>query len=109
MFRIEFQESEGTTILKISGRLIKDYLEAARSLVVRSQPRSRIIADLSEMTYVDEAGEQFLTWLKCIGAKFAPDSLYCSAVCDRLRLPRAAGYTFPQTLWTVKCTFASHG
>jgi hypothetical protein len=111
MFRIEFQESGHTTVLKIYGRLTEQYLESARSLVVRSQPKSRIIADLCEMTYVDEAGEQFLTWLKCIGAQFAPGNLYCIAVCERLRLPRAEGYVGPANDMggevQVRYTFAS--
>jgi len=108
MFRVEFQECENTTVLKMYGHLVEKYVEAARSLVARSQPKSRFVADLSEMTQVDEAGEQFLHWLKCIGAQFAPGAdVYSCGVCDRLHLPRAEGYAFPQTIWTVRCTFAS--
>jgi len=109
MFRVEFQEGENTTVLKIYGRLVEEYVEAARSLVARSQPKSRFVADVSEMTHVNEAGEQFLQWLKCIGAQFVAGDVYSCGVCDRLHLPRAEGYAFPQTIWTVRRTFASHG
>jgi len=91
MFRVELQEGENTTVLKLYGRLVEEYVEGARSLVARSQPKSRFVADLTEMTHVDEAGEQFLQWLKCIGAQFAPGDVYTWGVCDRLRLPRAKG------------------
>ena len=45
------------------------YVEAARSLVAGSQPRSRFVADVSDMNTWDEAGEQFLQWLKSISIK----------------------------------------
>jgi hypothetical protein len=109
MFRVEFQECENTTALKIYGHLVDKYVEAARSLVARSQPKSRFVADLSDMTHVDEAGERFMQWLKRIGAQFVPGDPYSCGVCDRLHLPRAEGYASPQTIWTVRGTFASHG
>lgn len=89
MFRLELQECDNTTVLKIYGRLVQEYIEAARSLVARSQPKSRIVADLSETTHVDEAGEQFLEWLKYLGVQFVPGDAYSRGVCDRLQLPRS--------------------
>ena len=109
MFRIEFQESEHTTILKIHGRLVERYVEGARSLAVRLHPKPRFIVDLVEMTYADEAGQQLLTWLKRMGAQFVPGDIYCSSVCERLHLPRAKEPTFPETKCTVRFAFPSHG
>ena len=109
MFRVEFQEYENTTVLKLFGRLVEEYVEAARLLVARSQPKSRFVVDLSDMIQVDEAGEEFLQWLKCIGAQFVAGDVYSCGVCDRLHLPRLEGNAVPNRTWTVRCTFASHG
>jgi hypothetical protein len=45
------------------------------------------MVDLTEVSYVDSVGEQFLKWLAGVGAVFVAGSVYAFAVGDRLRLP----------------------
>jgi len=96
MLRIEFQEHANTTTIKILGRFVDRFAEDARSLVVRSQAQSQLIADLSDMTFVDETGEEVLLWLKWIGAKFTAEGAYSRDVCERLSLPMAKKIAQPR-------------
>jgi len=45
-----------------------------------------MVVDLSEVTYVDRAGEEVLCWLGQLGAKFTADNAYGLHVCERLHL-----------------------
>jgi hypothetical protein len=45
-----------------------------------------MVVDLSEVTFVDRAGEEVLCWLGQLGAKFIADNAYGLHVCERLRL-----------------------
>lgn len=94
MLRIEFHKASGTTTMRIEGRFEGNFAEDARSLVARSQVPSRLVIDLSDLTFVDEIGEQVLWWLKVVGVKFAADSAYSRDVCDRLDLPLARRQTY---------------
>lgn len=89
MLRIEFHKASGKTTMRIEGRFVGKYAEAARSLISRSPAPTQLNVELSDMTFVDEIGEQVLSWLKWIGVKFAADSSYSRDVCDRLHLPLA--------------------
>lgn len=89
MLRVEFQDHENTTTIKIQGRLVEKFADEVHSLVTLTQPKSRLVVDLSDMTYASEAGEQCLRWLKWIGAQFVAESAYPCGICDRLHLPLA--------------------
>lgn len=75
--------------MRIEGRFVGNFAEDARSLVARSGVPSRLTVDLSEMTYVDDIGEQVLSWLKQIGVKFSAETAYSRDVCERLDLALA--------------------
>jgi len=93
MFRAEIQWLASGPTLKMEGRLVADWAEQARSLITKDVVPKGLIVDLTDVSYVDSAGEQFLKWLASIGAAFVAGSVYAFTVCDRLRLspiPRIA-------------------
>ena len=73
--------------LKLEGKLVADWAEQARCLVTKDVLPKGLLVDLTEVSYVDSAGEQLLNWLAGVGAVFIAGSVYAFAVCDRLRLP----------------------
>lgn len=93
MLRIAFHKASGKTTIRIEGRFVGKYAEDARSLIAHSPADSQLIIELSDMTCVDEIGEETLSWLKWVGVKFAADSAYSRDVCDRLHLPLARKHT----------------
>lgn len=98
MLRIEFQKGSNTTTMRIEGRFVGTFADNARLLLTRSPVPSRLIVDLSEMTFVDEIGEELLSWLKWIGVTFAADSAYSRDVCERLHLPLIEKQTSSRSL-----------
>jgi len=87
MFRAEIQWLASGPTLKLEGRLVTDWAEQARCLVTKDVLPKDLIVDLTEVSYIDSAGEQLLKWLASVGAVFIGGSVYAFAVCDRLRLP----------------------
>jgi ABC-type transporter Mla MlaB component len=87
MFRAEIQWLASGPTLKLEGRLVTDWAEQARCLVTKDVLPKGLLVDLTEVSYVDSAGEQLLKWLASVGAVFIGGSVYAFAVCDRLRLP----------------------
>jgi hypothetical protein len=87
MFRIEIVEvSDGITMI-IEGRLVSHFAETAKQLIARSKTLSELTVDISEVTYVDSAGERALTWMRLIGAKFVAETSYSLHLSERLHLP----------------------
>ncbi len=87
MFRAEIQWLANGPTLKLEGKLVADWAEQARGLVTKDVLPKGLIVDLTEVSYIDSAGEQLLKWLGSVGAVFVAGSVYAFAVCDRLRLP----------------------
>lgn len=88
MLRVELHESAGTTTLRMEGRFVGEFAENARELLARQIP-TRLVIDLSEVTFVDEFGEHVLSWMKQVGSRFIADNAYSADVCERLGLPIA--------------------
>ena len=87
MFRIEIVEaSDGITMI-IEGRLVSHFAETAKQLIARSKTLAELTVDISEITYVDSAGDTALTWMRLIGAKFIADTSSSLHLCERLHLP----------------------
>ena len=86
MFRAEIQWLASGPTLKLEGKLVSDWAEQARCLVTKEVLPKGLIVDLTEVSYIDSAGEQLLTWLASVGAMFAAGSVYAIAVCERLAL-----------------------
>jgi len=87
MFRAEIRWLAMGPTLKLEGKLAADWAEQARSLVTKDVLPKGLTVDLTEVSYVDSAGEQLLKWLAGVGAVFVAGSVYALALCDRLRLP----------------------
>ena len=87
MFRAEMQWLASGPTLKLEGKLVADWAEQARCLVTKDVLPQGLMVDLTEVSYVDSVGEQFLKWLASVGAVFIANSVYAFAVCDRLLLP----------------------
>ncbi len=88
MFRISFEERPAGVTMRIQGRFAGHFATEARQLVaVRNLPAD-LVVNLSDVTFVDSAGEDALTWLKTIGAEFIADTSYSLHLCERLQLSR---------------------
>ncbi len=87
MFRAQIQSGRQGPVLKMEGKLVREWAEQARSLVDNGAVPKEIIVDLAEISYVDCTGEQLLTWLAARGAKFLAGNVYIANVCHRLQLP----------------------
>lgn len=86
MFRAEILWLANGPTLKMEGRLVGEWAEQARRLVTTDIVPKGLVVDLTEVSYVDPAGERLLTWLGSVGAVFAASGVYVTAVCERLGL-----------------------
>ena len=89
MLCIEYQELASSLTLRMEGWLVGHYAEDARSFISRSNVPRKFFVDVSGLAFVDPLGEQVLSWLERIGARFVADRDYSRNVCERLRLPLA--------------------
>ena len=87
MFRAELEQLANESILKMEGRLVGAWANEAKALLAHGPIPTRLIVDLSEVSYVDEIGEQVLAWFSSAGARFLAKGVYAAAVCKRLKLP----------------------
>ena len=72
--------------LKMDGKLVGQWADEARCLITTDVVPRGLIVDLSELSYVDSAGERLLCWLSSVGAVFAAGNVYTINVCERLAL-----------------------
>jgi hypothetical protein len=89
MLRVEFEDVGDTGTMRLQGRFVGPLVKDARDLVTRSKIPPQLVVNLSEVTYVDAAGEEMLSWLARIGGRFIADNCYPLHVCERLHLPMA--------------------
>jgi hypothetical protein len=90
MLRVEFEDVGDTVTMRLQGRLVGPSAKDTWDLVTRSKIPPRLLVNLSEVTFVDAAGEEMLSWLARIGGKFIADNCYPIHICERLHLPMAA-------------------
>ena len=69
--------------LKMKGTLDRDWAAQARSLVRKDVIPAGLLVDLTEVSYIDTAGEDLLKWLASMGAEFTVDDIYAVHVCER--------------------------
>jgi len=91
MFRAEILWLADGTTLKMKGRLVGNWAERAMRLLTKDVVPKGLIVELTEVSYVDSAGERLLCWLSSVGAVFASSGVYATAVCERLGLPLVRG------------------
>lgn len=86
MFRAEIQWLADGPTLKMAGKLVGEWAEEARSLVTTEIVPKGLIVDLTDVSYIDSAGQRLLTWLGGVGAVFVARNVYTAAICERLGL-----------------------
>ena len=86
MVRITFEERPMGVTMRIMGRLVSHFAGETKQLVLRRKFPADLIVDLSELTFADGHGEEALTWLGRLGAKFIAEGSYSSDLCERLHL-----------------------
>ena len=87
MLRVEFEDIGSTVTMRLQGRFVGLFAKDTRDLVTHWKIPPRLLVNLSEVTFVDAAGEEILSWLARIGGRFIADNCYPLHVCERLRLP----------------------
>lgn len=86
MLRADIQWLDKGPILRMAGKLVGDWAEQARNLVTKDVVPKGLMIDLTEVSYIDPVGEEFLKWLASVGAVVVAGNVYAMAVCERLRL-----------------------
>jgi hypothetical protein len=70
----------------MSGRMTEGCREEVETFWGSRPAPPNLFVDLTEVTYIDHAGEETLRWLGQLGAKFAADNPYALHVLERLHL-----------------------
>ena len=86
MLRVTKEESIDAATYRLEGRLTGEGAEYVRTLATQCHTDLRLVVDLTEVTFIDVAGENTLSFLKRLGAKFIAETSYSSDVCERLHL-----------------------
>jgi hypothetical protein len=86
MLRVEIRDSAGILILRLEGRFTGDDAEHTRTLAARFAARGKLLVDLTEVVFIDAAGEEVLSFLGLFGAEFVAPNSYVLDVCERLKL-----------------------
>jgi hypothetical protein len=95
MLRVEICDSAETLILRLVGRFTGNDAEYTRTLATRLAAREKLLVDLTEVVFVDAAGEEVLSFLGRFGAEFVAPNSYALDVCERLNLgvaPNGSSY-----------------
>ena len=95
MLRVEICDSAETLILRLVGRFTGDDAEHTRTLAARFAARGKLLVDLTEVVFIDAAGEEVLSFLGQFGAQFVAPNSYVLDVCERLNLrvaPNGSSY-----------------
>ena len=86
MLRVEIRDSADTSILRLEGRFTGDDAEHTRTLAARIATRGKLLVDLTEVVFIDAAGEEVLCFLGQFGAEFVAPNSYLLDACERLNL-----------------------
>ena len=86
MLRVEIQDTENSLILTVEGRFTDAAAENTRMLMTRCREGMRLVVDLTEVTFVDSAGEEVLSFFGHFGAEFVAQTSYALDICERLNL-----------------------
>jgi hypothetical protein len=95
MLRVEICNSAETLILRLVGRFTGDDAEHTRTLAARFAARGMLLVDLTEVVFIDAAGEEVLSFLGQFGVQFVAPNSYVLDVCERLNLrvaPNGSSY-----------------
>lgn len=91
MFRITFVDGPPGVTVRIEGRFVGHFAQEATQVIVSRDLPADFVVDLTDITFADSAGEEALSSLIRIGAKFVAENSYSLHLCERLHLPIATG------------------
>ena len=86
MFRVETRELNGALICKLEGRFTGAGAEQVRMFVTRCDTKLKLVVDVTEVMFIDATGEEVLSLMKRLGARFVADTSYSRDICERLQL-----------------------
>jgi hypothetical protein len=86
MFRVEMHHGANALVMKIEGQLSGNYAEHTGTLLTGYNTELPLVVDLTDVTFVDSAGEGVLSFFGRIGAEFIADNAYSRDLCERLNL-----------------------
>ncbi len=72
MLRIEMYDAAHSWVMRLEGRLTAEYANQVETAVTRCQTSMRLAVDMTEVTFVDSAGEAVLGRLKRVGGRSSP-------------------------------------
>ena len=84
MLRFERRNSDETWRIILEGRLTGEDAEQLQTQITRCPESVKLIVDLTEVVFNDNAGEQVLSFLGRLGAIFVAPNSYTLAVCERV-------------------------
>ena len=106
MLRVEIHHSASTVRLKFEGRFTGDDAQNTCTLITRCFDGMTILVDITDVTFIDSAGEEVLSFFGRFGAEFIAETSYALDVCERLHLclarsgasdPHPSGASRPNT------------
>ena len=110
MLRAEIQDSDKELVIRLEGRFTGEDAEHVRTLVTHRNIESRLLIDLTGVTFIDSLGEAALSFFSRLGAKFIAHDVYLLDVCKRLNLPLARNLKRKEAAPAVKTSHADeHG
>ena len=75
-------------VLRLEGRLVGPWVDELRKTVWRTEVwRRPLEIDVTDLTYVDEDGENALSWLHRMGARFQGKGPFSGYLFERLKIP----------------------
>jgi hypothetical protein len=86
MVRAQFHQTNHHLALKQEGRVVSARAVEVKSLVSRHFVPNGLLVDVSEVTYVDPAGEQLFLWLRDLQAKFVAETCHARDIRESLQL-----------------------
>ena len=98
MLRVQMHNSAETWHMTFEGRFAGEDAEHVRMLITRCPPGVKLIADLTEVVFIDSVGEEVLSFLGRLGAEFIAPTSYTLDICERLHLliaPNGGSRTSP--------------
>ena len=96
MLRFEIRNSGETWHIMLEGRLTGDDAEHVRTQITRCPVSVKLIVDLTEVVFIDNVGEQVLSFLGRLGAVFVAPNSYTLDMCERLNLSVAPNGIAPE-------------
>src|SRR5260370_35140993 len=88
MVSIELDKVMNAVTIQIEDQFVGSFADDVRALIARCKTPSRLVMNVSEVTFVDAIGEEALSWLGRIGAEFVAEGASPLQLCERLHLPR---------------------